>query len=105
MKIIVEDVFQHQEIAPPEKVLWLAVIGRAMLDVVFPTNELSIKHKLSLEGFFWNHEPVPYNLEYICSNLFDYPDAPAVIRKRLRDLVDAKDKDLLIRSKRIHGYY
>lgn len=105
MKIIVEDVFHFQEIAAPEKVLWLAVIERAMLDAIYPTQELGIKHKMNLQQFFHEQEPKPFNLIYICNNLFDYPDAAVVIRKRLKELEANKCQLSFRRCRAFKGYY
>ena len=105
MKIIVEDVFDHREIATPEKVLWLAVIERALLDIIYPTQELSVKHRMNLQQFFYNDTPEPYNLVYICQNLFDYPDAAVVIRRRLKQLQLGQDVLSLRRCRSFKGYY
>ena len=91
--------------APPEQVLWLAVIERAILDAVYPTMEMSIYHKHSLYGFFYDKEPEPYNLAYICENLFDYPDAAKAIRRRLRQMLADEGRLEFFRAKRLKGYY
>lgn len=106
MKPVVIELYPEHKVAPPEAVLWLAVIERAMLDAVYPTQELSMKHKMELFHFFYDEEPRPYNLVYICNNMFDYPDAPAVIRARLKKLITKENEgDMLVRSKRYKGYY
>jgi len=91
--------------APPEKVLWLAVIERAILDAVYPTIDIAVQHRHSLYGFFYDREPRPYNLVYICENLFDYPDAAKVIRRRLRQMLADEGRLEFFRSKRLKGYY
>lgn len=91
--------------APPEKVLWLAVIERAILDAVYPTQELSVNHKHTLHGFFFQKDSRPYNLTYICDNLFDYPDAAKTIRRRLIKLLAAEGRLEFIKAKRLRGYY
>lgn len=104
MKIIVEEVFFQAEFAPPEKVLWLAVIERAILDMVDPPQEIDAKHKRGLRKFFFEIEPLPFNLTYICNNLFDYPDAAIVIRKRLQQLLE-DNKSVVKRCRSSKGYY
>lgn len=91
--------------APPEKVLWLAVIERAILDAVYPTIDIPVQHRHTLYGFFYDREPRPYNLVYICENLFDYPDAAKVIRRRLREMLGDEGRLEFFRSKRLKGYY
>lgn len=103
--ILTSDLFSSP-IAPPETVLWLAVIERAMLDAIYPTIEMSVRHRHSLSYFFSETKPKPYNLEYICSNLFDYPDGANVIRKRLAYLKrQAEQQNKFVRAKRYKGYY
>ena len=85
--------------------MWLAVIERAILDAVYPTMEMSIYHKHSLYGFFYDREPQPYNLAYICEILFDYPDAAKVVRRRLRHLLADEGRLEFFRAKRLKGYY
>lgn len=104
MKFFVIEQVEHTH-APPEKVLWLAVIERAMLDVVYPTKEISVSAKMGLFNFFYEDVPKPYNLVYICTNMFDYPDAADVIRARLQKLQAKQGTDIFVRSKRYKGFY
>ena len=89
----------------PEQVLWLAVIERAMMDAIWPTTDLSIKHRHSLQWFFFKDEPQPFNLAYICEAIFDYPDAAKEIVKRLEDLKIDPEPLEFARSRRYRGYY
>jgi len=103
--IYVEDVFQHRPITTPEEVLWLAVIERAIMDYCWPTTELSIKHRNSLQWFFFATEPEPFNLLFICDTLFDDSGAPNLIRKRIDKLKNEPELLEFCRSKRYRGYY
>lgn len=102
----IEDVFDIAPHAPPETVLWLAVIERAIMDYCWATSDLSIKHRNNLQWFFFHTESEPHNLRYICNDIFDYPDAAESILKRLHELKNSTvmEKDF-IRSMRYRGYY
>lgn len=74
----------------PEYILWLAVIDRAISDYCNPTQELIQSCKYDLNGFFFDNNPKPFNLVYICSMLLDREDAVAKIRQRIATLQRAK---------------
>jgi len=80
--------FSETNFAIPEHALWLAVIERAMMDYLGRYASISKPNKGSLFAFFFDLKPRPHNLQYICENLFDYPDAAKVIRKRIKDLAE-----------------
>lgn len=82
MKIIVEQPYVAVP-QPPEVLLWLAVIDRAMADYCTPAQELKDGYKRDLYSFFFNDTPQPHNLIYICSMLLDREDAVPKIRKRI----------------------
>jgi hypothetical protein len=104
--IFIDEWFNTEPPATPEEVLWLAVIERAILDYAFPTIGLSIKHRNSLQWFFFTEEPEPHNLLYLCQILFDHPDAANEIKARINDLKnDQEVQDTFLRSKRYRGYY
>ncbi len=104
--IFVDEWFNIEPPATPEAVLWLAVIERAILDYAFPTLRLSIKHRNSLQWFFFTEEPEPHNLIYICNLLFEHSDAANDIKSRVLDLkTDSAVRDAFLRSKRYRGYY
>lgn len=86
-KVIVdESLFGDNKFALPEHVLWLAVIERAMMDYIGRTASLPKANKRSINEFFFEDVPRPNNLIYICENLFDFPDAVPMIRKRIIEL-------------------
>jgi hypothetical protein len=82
---LVAEYFEEQE-ATPEHILWLAVIDRAIADYCAPSQELTLKYSMGLNGFFFEDSPRPYNLIYICSMLLDREDAVAKIRKRITEI-------------------
>jgi|LakMenE01Jun11ns_1017448.scaffolds.fasta_scaffold9822202_3 hypothetical protein len=89
--------------ALPEHVLWLAVIERAMMDYIGRTACLSKPTEQSVHDFFFEDVARPNNLKYICDNLFDFPDAVPMIRKRVMQLAELwKNKD---KSSRANNYY
>lgn len=96
--------FPEDPIAPPERVLWLAVIERAIMDYVCPTPDIPSGALLGLDSFFFDDYPRPFNLRYICDDLFDYPDAAGAVRRRVIELT-AHKKRSFNRSKRYRGYY
>jgi len=105
MNIDLKDAIHVEHIAMPEVVLWLAVIERAMLDVVYPKKDLGIAFKRDLRDFFYNEVPRPYNLVYICQTLFDAPDAHIAVRRRLEAMLEEPEPTDFWRSKRYKGYY
>lgn len=104
-QMTLEDLFPTKHFAMPEQILWLAVIERALMDVIAPTMDMTVKHRLSLNWFFFSKAPRPFNLEYICEILFDYPDAANVVRKRLQELQNDPEQIEFARSKRYRGWY
>jgi hypothetical protein len=80
---------EHEDIAvTPETLLWLAVIERAIADACAPSQDFGRFYKVyqnDLYNFFFENDPRPYNLVYICSMLLDREDAVAKIRKRVKD--------------------
>lgn len=81
---------------PPEHLLWLAVIDRALVDYVRWYQELNIKQKNSLEWFLFERKPCPNNLQYLCELLFDDHDAAETIRKRVKFLANHATEDDII---------
>lgn len=71
------------ELGSPEHLLWLAVIDRAIADYIKRPPGLSIKFRQGLEWFFFDEEPAPFNLQYLCQQLFEDETTAAVIRKRV----------------------
>jgi hypothetical protein len=104
---VISDIFEQQQIVAPETVLWMAVIERAILDYCYPkTLHVNRKYIDSLPSFFNNTNPKPFNLEYICANLFDYDDAAKVIRKRVAKLKKCADgDDLFTRARAFRNFY
>lgn len=86
-----ESVFSEIRLAGPEHALWLAVIERAMMDYLGRCASLAKPSKSSLHEFFFDLEPRPNNLQYICDNLFDFPDAAKLIRERVQRLATMPD--------------
>jgi hypothetical protein len=78
---------------PPEYLLWLAVIDRAVVDYIRWYTELNIKQKNSLEWFLFEPRPCPNNLQFICDLLFDDHEAADTIRKRVRFLTSHATED------------
>ena len=88
-----ESLISDNRFALPEHVLWLAVIERAMMDYIGRTASLPKANDRAIHEFFFEDTPRPNNLLYICNNLFDFPDAVPMIRKRVTDLARIwKDK-------------
>lgn len=81
--------------ALPEHALWLAVIERAMMDYLGRTASLPRPSQTSLNDFFFELDPRPNNLQYICETLFDYPDAANVIRKRVQEIKESNGNVVL----------
>ena len=81
-----ESLISDNRFALPEHVLWLAVIERAMMDYIGRTASLPKADKNALRDFFFEDVSRPHNLKYICDNLFDFPDAVPMIRKRIVEL-------------------
>jgi hypothetical protein len=81
--------------APPETILWLSVIDRAVLDYVKWYEALNIKQKRSLDWFLFETDPCPNNLAYLCDLLFDQHDAAEQIRNRAKHLAskDVSEKE------------
>lgn len=73
---------------PPEHILWLAVIDRALVDYVRWYEELNIKQKRSLDWFLFEESPCPNNLQYLCEMLFDDYEVADSIRKRAKFLAE-----------------
>ena len=73
---------------PPEHILWLAVIDRAVVDYVRWYEELNIKQKRSLDWFLFEPECCPNNLQYLCEMLFDDHEVADNIRKRAKFLAE-----------------
>ena len=86
-----ESVFSEIRLAGPEHALWLAVIERAMMDYLGRCASLARPSKASIQDFFFELEPRPHNLQYICEILFDFPDAADMIRKRVQELAVARE--------------
>lgn len=84
-----ESIFGETSISMPEHALWLAVIERAMMDYLGRTASLPRPSQTSVNDFFFELDPRPNNLQYICEALFDYPDAANVIRKRVQEIKDS----------------
>jgi hypothetical protein len=81
---------------PPEHILWLAVIDRALVDYVRWYQELNIKQKRSLNWFLFEEDSCPNNLQYLCELLFDDHEAADTIRKRARYLANhATEGDII----------
>ena len=57
-------------VAPPEHLLWLAVIDRAMMDYVNSSKDITISVRRDLTWFFFEPTPEPHNLRWICLLLF-----------------------------------
>lgn len=81
--IEVDQMVYDQGPASPEQLLWLAVIERAMIDYLDPPGSLRPKYKRGLEPFFFDVEPKPNNLAYICETLFESNHVADIIRKRV----------------------
>jgi len=62
------------------------VIERAMMDYIGRTASIPKPDRSALRNFFFEDAPKPHNLVYICNNLFDFPDAVGMIRKRIIEL-------------------
>lgn len=92
-----ESIFGEIPVSLPEHALWLAVIERAMMDYLGRCASLARPSKHSMQDFFFDLEPRPNNLQYICEILFDFPDAANMIRKRLHELSTLPD-DQPVRS-------
>lgn len=105
MKIDLSNIGHVEQIAMPEVVLWLAVIERAMLDVVYPSTDLNIIYRRDLRDFFYNDVPQPFNLVYICNTLFDAPDSHLAVRRRLEAMLNNPDPTAFARGRRYKGYY
>lgn len=73
---------------PPEHILWLAVIDRAVVDYVRWYEDLNIKQKRSLDWFLFEEKPCPNNLQYLCEMLFDDYEVANNIRKRAKFLAE-----------------
>lgn len=86
--ILDESIMGETNFAMPEHVLWLAVIERAMMDYIGRTASLSKPSFVALNNFFFDEKPRKHNLVYICENLFDFPDAVPMIRKRVVELAE-----------------
>ena len=86
-----ESIFGEIKLATPEHALWLAVIERAMMDYLGMWASLARPSKASLHEFFFDLQPRPNNLQYICDNLFDFPDAAKMIRERVQKLADGPE--------------
>lgn len=81
-----ESIFGEITLSMPEHALWLAVIERAMMDYLGMWASLPRPSKASLNEFFFDTQARPNNLQYICDNLFDFPDAAKMIRERVVSL-------------------
>ena len=86
MIVLDESLISDNRFALPEHVLWLAVIERAMMDYIGRTASLPKPDANALRDFFFEDAARPHNLKYICENLFDFPDAVGMIRKRIVEL-------------------
>ena len=86
MIILDESLISDNRFALPEHVLWLAVIERAMMDYIGRTASLPKANERAINEFFFEDIARPNNLKYICDNLFDFPDAVPMIRKRVQQL-------------------
>jgi hypothetical protein len=91
------DLFDFEEATDlcPERILWLAVIERAIMDYCFPALSLQKKDVRDLDWFLFSPVAQEFNVTYICSYLFDNEDAAKMIRKRVAALKNsslAKDK-------------
>lgn len=74
----------------PEHALWLAVIERAIIDYINPSKDCPHNSKFGLSWFLFERKPEPNNLTYICENLIEYPDAPKIIRRKVKTLFNNK---------------
>ena len=92
MIVLDESLLSDNRFALPEHVLWLAVIERAMMDYIGRTASLPKANKRSIHEFFFEDIPRPNNLLYICENLFEFPDAVPMIRKRVIELAKLWDQ-------------
>jgi hypothetical protein len=88
-------------LAMPEYTLWLAVIDLAILDFLQHGTEKKSYGSYRIYDFFFNNTAEPNNLKFICENIFDYPDAVNVIRKRLLSLAELKKT----RALDLQGHY
>jgi hypothetical protein len=102
-EITVEDIETEGEehTHTPELRLWLAVIERAMLDLTTDVITISREDRRDLNWFFFEQEPKPYNLAYICQNFLDHHHAVTQIRKRIKHL--QKEHVILYKRKTRHG--
>jgi hypothetical protein len=82
------------ELGSPEHLLWLAVIDRAIADYVKRPPGLSIKYRQGLDWFFFEEDAEPFNLQYLCQQLFDDDSTAVVIRKRVLRLNNQDDKEI-----------
>jgi len=82
---------------PPEYILWLAVIDRAIVDYVRWYDELNIKHRNSLNWFLFEEKPSPNNLQYLSEMLFDDHEVADTIRRRVKALLADPDEQRLIK--------
>lgn len=76
----------HDHEVPPEYVLWLAVIDRAMMDYVNTTKDLNIAQRKDLLWFFFERKPEPHNLRWICILLFGDVSPAKKIIARIKEL-------------------
>lgn len=87
----------------PEHLLWLSVIDRAMMDYIGKAAGISKPSQKEIHDFFFDDTPRPHNLVYICEELFDFPDAVPMIRKRVVELEQLwSNRDQSIRT---NNYY
>lgn len=76
----------HDHEVPPEHILWLAVIDRAMMDYVNTAKDLTPAQRKDLPWFFFERKPEPHNLRWICLLLFGDISVAHKINRRLKAL-------------------
>lgn len=73
-----------EHVAPPEYILWLAVIERAIMDYVQPPLDFRISGRKNLHWFLFSKPAYPHNLRYVCELLFNDPTVADTIAKRVK---------------------
>lgn len=80
-KYAIDQLYNSEQLDIPEKILWLAVIERGMIDYLTKDNGKAKYIKSEMRHWLFSDKPVQYNLVYICNMLFD---DPATMVKKIR---------------------
>jgi hypothetical protein len=62
-----------------------------MIDFCYPTRDIRKCDKSDLEWFFFSKSPEPYNLVYICHNLFEDDGCAELLRKKVIEIRKSPD--------------